>query len=130
MSRSRTGAPTSGSRSRCRRLSPGSPASSVPEAKMGSRQARPPVSRRSPAVAKVIFDWGGTLTPWHDIDFAGEAEDLPRAVVAAEGDPADHAALLQAAADTAWGRSRDHQQSATLAWLFAEAGLDHDPALL
>ena len=32
--------------------------------------------------------------------------------------------------DTAWGRSRDHQQSATLASLFAEAGLDHDPALL
>ena len=104
---------------------------------MGSRQARPPVSGtspevagRSPEVASVIFDWGGTLTPWHDIDFTGEAEALARAVVAAEGDPAHHAALLRAAADTAWGRSRDHQQSATLAWLFAEAGLDHDPALL
>jgi putative hydrolase of the HAD superfamily len=29
-----------------------------------------------------------------------------------------------------WGRSRDHQQSATLADLFDEAGLDHDPELL
>ena len=29
-----------------------------------------------------------------------------------------------------WGRSRDHQQSATVADLFDEAGLDHDPALL
>ena len=61
--------------------------SSAPEVKVGSRRARPPVSRRSPEVAAVIFDWGGTLTPWHDIDFAGEAEALARAVVAAEGDP-------------------------------------------
>ena len=29
-----------------------------------------------------------------------------------------------------WGRSRDHQQSATVADLFTEAGLDHDPELL
>jgi putative hydrolase of the HAD superfamily len=29
-----------------------------------------------------------------------------------------------------WGRSRDHQQSATVVDLFDEAGLDHDPALL
>ena len=29
-----------------------------------------------------------------------------------------------------WGRSRDHQQSATIADLFDEAGLEHDPALL
>ncbi len=83
-----------------------------------------------PPVAAVIFDWGGTLTPWHDIDFAGEAEALARAVVAAEGDPALHAGLLRAAADRAWGRSRDHQQSATVDSLFAEAGLDHDPDLL
>jgi putative hydrolase of the HAD superfamily len=81
-------------------------------------------------VAAVIFDWGGTLTPWHDIDFAGEAEALARAVVAADGDPVEHARLLQAAADIAWGRSRDHQQSATVATLFAEAGLEHDPTLL
>ena len=29
-----------------------------------------------------------------------------------------------------WSRSRDHQQSATIADLFEVAGLDHDPALL
>ena len=29
-----------------------------------------------------------------------------------------------------WGRSRDHQRSATIADLFTEAGLDHDPELL
>jgi putative hydrolase of the HAD superfamily len=37
---------------------------------------------------------------------------------------------LHAAGETIWGRSRDHQQSATVADLFAEAGLDHDPDLL
>ncbi|HCB04495.1 MAG TPA: HAD family hydrolase, partial [Nocardioides bacterium] len=37
---------------------------------------------------------------------------------------------LHAAGNTIWGRSRDHQQSATVADLFAEAGLDHDPELL
>ena len=40
------------------------------------------------------------------------------------------AARLHAAGDTIWGRSRDHQQSSTIADLFDEAGLDHDPALL
>ena len=37
---------------------------------------------------------------------------------------------LHAAGNAIWGRSRDHQQSATVADLFAEAGLDHDPELL
>jgi putative hydrolase of the HAD superfamily len=80
-------------------------------------------------IEAVIFDWGGTLTPWHDIDFSGESAALAAAVVA-EGDPDEHAALLLAAADAAWGRSRDHQQSADVASLFAEAGLEHDPELL
>jgi putative hydrolase of the HAD superfamily len=37
---------------------------------------------------------------------------------------------LHEAGSTIWGRSRDHQQSSTVADLFAEAGLDHDPDLL
>ena len=31
----------------------------------------------------VIFDWGGTLTRWHDVDFHAESLALARAVVAA-----------------------------------------------
>ena len=80
----------------------------------------------------VLFDWGGTLTRWHDIDFHAESLALAQAVVAA-GDPADpvvHAEALHRAGDAVWGRSRDHQQSATIADLFDEAGLEHDPALL
>ncbi|MDF1602761.1 HAD family hydrolase [Nocardioides sp. YIM 152315] len=81
-------------------------------------------------VDAVIFDWGGTLTPWHDIDFEAEARSLASAVVNADHDVDVSLERLRAAGDTVWGRSRDHQQSATVADLFTEAGLDHDPDLL
>ena len=78
----------------------------------------------------VIFDWGGTLTRWHDIDFHAESLALAHAVVASEHPPHVHAEALHRANQVIWGRSRDHQQSSTVADLFAEAGLDHDPDLL
>lgn len=78
-------------------------------------------------VEAVIFDWGGTLTPWHSIDFRAEAEALAAAAV-----DADHTApdLLMAAADAVWGRSRDEHVSATVGDLFRHAGLSHDEDLL
>jgi putative hydrolase of the HAD superfamily len=82
------------------------------------------------AIDAVIFDWGGTLTAWHDIDFHQESLALAQAV---REHPEGHevsARRLHEANEAIWGRSRDHQQSATLADLFAEAGLDHDPDLL
>ncbi len=78
----------------------------------------------------VIFDWGGTLTRWHDIDFHAESVALSEAVVNAQHPREEITTRLLAAGDAVWGRSRDHQQSATIADLFAEAGLDHDPELL
>jgi putative hydrolase of the HAD superfamily len=84
-------------------------------------------------IEAVIFDWGGTLTAWHDIDFHAESLALAQAVVAVDGadhDHAAHAVRLHQAGATVWGWSRDHQRSATIADLFAEAGLDHDPELL
>ena len=81
-------------------------------------------------VEAVIFDWGGTLTRWHDVDFHAESLALAQAVVNSHHDPHVHAQRLHAAGDTIWGRSRDHQQSSTIADLFVEAGLDHDPELL
>lgn len=81
----------------------------------------------------VIFDWGGTLTRWHDVDFHAESLALAQAVIATpttDDDHHAHAARLHGAGSVVWGRSRDHQQSATIADLFAEAGLDHDPELL
>lgn len=81
-------------------------------------------------IEAVIFDWGGTLTAWHDIDFHAESMALAQAVVNTHHDLAAVSARLHAAGDTIWGRSRDHQQSATVADLFDEAGLEHDPELL
>ncbi|GAA4806714.1 HAD family hydrolase [Nocardioides caeni] len=81
----------------------------------------------------VIFDWGGTLTAWHDIDFHAESLALAQAVLATPDTSDDHhafAARLHNAGGVIWGRSRDHQESATIADLFTEAGLDHDPDLL
>jgi len=89
----------------------------VPEGKAGGIDA-------------VIFDWGGTLTSWHDIDFHAESLALAQAVVNADHDVEVSRARLHQAGDTIWGRSRDHQRSATVADLFTEAGLEHDPELL
>jgi putative hydrolase of the HAD superfamily len=84
-------------------------------------------------IEAVIFDWGGTLTAWHDIDFHAESLALAHAVVAApdsEDDRDAHAAKLHAAGAEVWGWSRDEQRSATVADLFEVAGLGHDPELL
>jgi putative hydrolase of the HAD superfamily len=78
----------------------------------------------------VIFDWGGTLTAWHDIDFHAESLALAQAVVNADHDVEVSRQRLHEAGANIWGRSRDHQQSATVDDLFTEAGLDHDPGLL
>ncbi|HXH77902.1 HAD family hydrolase [Nocardioides sp.] len=83
-----------------------------------------------PELEAVIFDWGGTLTRWHDVDFHAESLALAQAVVNADHDPHEITARLHAAGDVVWGRSRDHQQSATIGDLFTEAGLEHDPELL
>jgi putative hydrolase of the HAD superfamily len=83
-----------------------------------------------PGIDAVIFDWGGTLTRWHDVDFHAESLALAQAVVDADHDVEASRERLHAAGEVIWGRSRDHQQSATVADLFTEAGLDHDPELL
>ncbi|NPC95512.1 HAD family hydrolase [Nocardioides sp. zg-DK7169] len=91
------------------------------------------MSRPVSGIEAVIFDWGGTLTRWHDVDFHAESVALAQAVITTptpEDDHHAHAARLHRAGDVIWGRSRDHQQSSTIGDLFTEAGLDHDPELL
>jgi putative hydrolase of the HAD superfamily len=82
------------------------------------------------AVDAVIFDWGGTLTRWHDVDFHAESLALAQAAITSHDHRDDLGQRLHQAGNAIWGRSRDHQQSATIADLFTEAGLDHDPELL
>jgi putative hydrolase of the HAD superfamily len=73
----------------------------------------------------VIFDWGGTLTPWHTIDprqmwlaYAGGRwpADPDRAARAAD--------RLLAAEEAAWVAGRDHQRAATLDEVFRTAGVE------
>jgi putative hydrolase of the HAD superfamily len=70
----------------------------------------------------VIFDWGGTLTPWHTV------EPL-EAWVAAVGD-AELAGRLHIAEEQAWLRSRDEHRSATLADVFAAVDVEHTDEML
>jgi putative hydrolase of the HAD superfamily len=78
-------------------------------------------------VEAVLFDWGGTLTPWHAIDFAEESTALAAAAVDADVSTAE---VLRAAGDAVWARARDHHTSATIADVFVEAGLTHDESML
>jgi putative hydrolase of the HAD superfamily len=75
-------------------------------------------------IEAVIFDWGGTLTPWKTIDPAEEWATLARSAVA-EGHEEVTTALL-AAADQVWSRSRDEHVSATLEEICTLAGLPFD----
>jgi putative hydrolase of the HAD superfamily len=84
---------------------------------------------RCMAVRAVIFDWGGTLTPWHTIDHPVLWRDVcaphyPAGDVAAIAD-----AVLRAEAEL-WRRSETEQRSATLADVFAAAGIAPDDAFL
>ncbi|MBL8930273.1 MAG: HAD family hydrolase [Kineosporiaceae bacterium] len=89
-------------------------------------------------VRAVIFDWGGTLTPWHTIDLAEQWRVYAREYAAASGQvPADAEALAErilAAEDAAWARIRAGGGSAHLAEVLAVAGVasdnpGHDAAL-
>jgi len=73
-------------------------------------------------IQAVVFDWGGTLTPWHTVD--------PRQMwlaYAAQYDPADADALatrLHAAEEAAWVAGRDRHAAATLGAVLRAAGVD------
>jgi putative hydrolase of the HAD superfamily len=84
----------------------------------------------SGGVDAVIFDWGGTLTRWHDVDFHAESLALAQAVIDVDHDVEVSRERLHAANETIWGRSRDHQQSATVAESRLGEEVGHDPDLL
>lgn len=75
-------------------------------------------------VRAVVFDWGGTLTPWHDIDLVEQWQNYAR-VYAPED--SDLAARLAEAEVRQW---RDQQASrgangtGNLDFIFASAGVD------
>jgi putative hydrolase of the HAD superfamily len=91
-----------------------------------------------PALEAVVFDWGGTLTPWHSIDFESQWHSYATEHAARSGrTPEDAAALARRIMElerTAWLRLREDGGSARIEEILAEAGIPsddpaHPPAL-
>jgi putative hydrolase of the HAD superfamily len=81
------------------------------------------------AVAAVIWDWGGTLTPWHAID----PQVLWREICTphfTEADALSAAAALLAAENACWKLCETEHRSATLEQVFAQAGVTPHVELL
>jgi putative hydrolase of the HAD superfamily len=86
-------------------------------------------------VDAVVFDWGGTLTPWHEIDIADGWRAYARVYSPARVE--ELAAALLAAEDGIWARQRESagaHGTGHLDQVFVAAGVDldspaHPPAL-
>lgn len=85
------------------------------------------MSSSHPPVHAVIFDWGGTLTPWHEIDFSASARALLHAAVGRDVGQGQAAAQLEEADREVWRRAREEHRSATIADVFDAADMEHDP---
>jgi putative hydrolase of the HAD superfamily len=82
-------------------------------------------------VDAVIFDWGGTLTPWKTMDglsWSRIADALARAGVIEPGRAVMVGEQLGDAEELIWQRARDDHRSGTLAEVLATAGLTADEA--
>jgi putative hydrolase of the HAD superfamily len=79
-----------------------------------------------PGVAAVIFDWGGTITPWHTVDMHAQWTVFAEGAGAIACARNDLAAQLYAAEDLAWKRGRTDGASARLHEILAECGLPPD----
>jgi putative hydrolase of the HAD superfamily len=80
-------------------------------------------------VEAVIFDWGGTLTPWHTIDHIAQWQSI-----CAPNYPAAEAAQIAAAVNAAerelWVLAEREHRSATMSQVFERAGVIATEALL
>ncbi|GAA0218696.1 HAD family hydrolase [Cryptosporangium japonicum] len=78
-------------------------------------------------VKAVLFDWGGTLTPWHTIDaralWRTIADECGMAALEGAATPEQLVDAMLAAEDAAWQRSRDEHTSTTMADVCAAAGI-------
>jgi putative hydrolase of the HAD superfamily len=67
---------------------------------------------KSEPIEAVLFDWGGTLATWHDIDLYAVWRSVASLVDEARAD--ELAGRLLAAENSVWLRSRDEHRSSTL----------------
>jgi putative hydrolase of the HAD superfamily len=80
-------------------------------------------------VQAVIFDWGGTLTPWHTVDHATLWLDVCALHFAGEQVERNAAAIRAAERELWLAAERDHR-SATLGHVFERAGVAPSEAFL
>ena len=78
----------------------------------------------SPPVEAVIFDWGGTITPWHTVDLRQQWHVFAQGMGAIACSLRDTASAVFAAEEEAWARGRREGISARLDEILAAAGLD------
>ncbi|MQA01404.1 MAG: HAD-IA family hydrolase [Streptosporangiales bacterium] len=77
-------------------------------------------------VRAVIFDWGGTLTPYHQLDYVEVWRQVARTLDPARAD--DLTAALLGAEEELWRRAREEQRSGHMAEVCAAAGIPLDDA--
>ncbi|MDQ1288541.1 MAG: putative hydrolase of the superfamily [Actinomycetota bacterium] len=77
-------------------------------------------------VRAVIFDWGGTLTPWHVVDLARQWDAYAAEYAPDRAAATALAARIVAAEDDAWARIRAGDGSAHLTEVLEAAGVDTD----
>ncbi len=80
-------------------------------------------------VRGVLFDWGGTITPWHEVDLRAQWTAFADGVGTLACARDDLAARLYAAEDAAWRRGRSHGASARLHEILESCGLTEGHAL-
>ena len=76
----------------------------------------------------VIFDWGGTLTPWHTIDHVALWQEICRPHF--PGDHERQAAAAHAAEMKAWDLVISDRRSSTLLAVLGQAGIEPTEGLL
>lgn len=82
-------------------------------------------------VRAVLFDWGGTLTPWHRIDHVAQWHGFATEVATVEDDVAELAAQILEAEGLAWQQARTEHRSARVEELLGELGYGSEhPAYL
>lgn len=73
-------------------------------------------------VKAVIFDWGGTLTPWHTLDYVAQWEVFATAAATTSAEAAELSVRLLAAEEEAWRQAREQHTSARVEDLLADLG--------
>jgi putative hydrolase of the HAD superfamily len=81
------------------------------------------VSAAGPPVRAVFFDWGGTITPWHQVDFHLTWEAYAAGLGHTGEARAAFVAAICEAEDAAWTRGRCGGGSARLNELLASVGI-------